>query len=47
MNWERIAVVTDIEWIAHSMSAIGFLMPAKVKVFKIAEDAAARDWITA
>ncbi len=46
-NWERIAVVTDVDWIAHSISAFGFLMPAKVKVFKLAEEAAARDWIAA
>lgn len=47
LRWERIAVVTDIEWIKYSVMAFGFLMPAQVKVFKTSEAAEARQWISA
>lgn len=46
-RWERVAVVTDTEWIRHTMSAIGFLIPIDMRVFALAESDAARDWITA
>jgi hypothetical protein len=47
LRWERIAVVTDIEWIRLSVTAFGFLMPAQVKVYAAAEAGAARQWISA
>jgi hypothetical protein len=46
-RWERIAVVTDIEWIRFSVRAFSFLMPGAVKVFALAEAPAAREWIGA
>lgn len=45
MRWERIAVVTDVEWIAQSMRAFGFLMPASVRAFSLAQKDDARAWI--
>ena len=45
--WERIAVVTDIDWIRLSVTAFGFLMPAQVNVYSTAEAASARKWISA
>lgn len=47
LRWERIAVITDIEWIKHSVMAFGFLMPATVNVYSTAEAADARKWISA
>jgi hypothetical protein len=47
LRWERIAVVTDIEWIRFSVRALSFLMPGAVKVFALAEAPAAREWIGA
>jgi hypothetical protein len=47
LRWERIAVVTDVDWIRHTMSAFSFLMPAELKVFPVAEASKARDWIVA
>jgi hypothetical protein len=44
-RWERIALVTDVSWIAHTMMAFSFLMPAEMKLFGTADEAAARDWI--
>ncbi len=46
LRWERIAVVTDVDWIRHSVSAFGFLMPAQVKVYPTAEADQAKKWIT-
>lgn len=46
-DWERIAVVTDVEWIRLAVAAFLFLMPGKVRVFELAETAAARRWIGA
>jgi len=47
LRWERIAVVTDVDWIRHTMHAFSFVIPGKVRVFPLAETAAAREWITA
>jgi hypothetical protein len=44
-RWERIAIVTDVEWIRLAIRAFAFLMPGAVKFFDIAEDKSARDWI--
>ena len=46
-HWRRIAVVTDTPWVAHSVNAFAWMMPARIKVFGTADRAIARDWITA
>ena len=46
-RWERIAVVTDVGWIANTMDLFRFLMPAQVRVFPASEKAEARAWIEA
>ena len=46
-RWEKIAVVTDVEWMAHTVKAFGFLMPGEVQVFSNAELAAAKAWVAA
>ena len=45
LGWERIAVVTDIEWIRKAMTGFQFLMPCPVKVFHKAELDDAKGWI--
>ncbi|HUU24046.1 MAG TPA: STAS/SEC14 domain-containing protein [Methyloceanibacter sp.] len=45
-HWERVAVITDIEWIKHSMQLFGFFMPSVMRVYPLAEAAKARLWIT-
>lgn len=47
LRWERFAVVTDIEWIKHSVKMFGFLMPGELRVFSIADASQAREWIAA
>ena len=44
-RWERLAVVTDIDWITSTMRFFGFLMPGRMKLFPTAEAAQARAWI--
>jgi hypothetical protein len=44
-RWERIAVVTDVEWIRHTFHAFSFVIPCAVKVFRVDEAAKARAWI--
>lgn len=45
-RWDRIAVVTDIEWIKTTMGFFAFLMPAPTRLFPRAEAAHARTWIS-
>ena len=33
LRWERIAVVTDVAWIRHTVNAFRFLLPGKVRIF--------------
>ncbi len=46
MHWERIAIVTDVEWIRNTMMAFGFLMPGEMQLFSMADKDKAREWIT-
>jgi hypothetical protein len=45
-RWARIAVVTDVEWVRHTLRAFGFLMPGKLRLFAAPEAAQARAWIS-
>lgn len=44
-DWERIAVVSDVDWIRNTFQFFTFLMPAPTKVFRGAETEDARRWI--
>ncbi|MEE9213538.1 MAG: STAS/SEC14 domain-containing protein [Thermodesulfobacteriota bacterium] len=45
--WEKIAVVSDVEWIRGATKFFGFAIPGQVKVFSNAQLPDAREWITA
>jgi hypothetical protein len=45
LRWERFAVVTDVDWIRHTMQFFSFLMPGEMKVFPRTEAAKAKAWI--
>ncbi len=47
LHWERVAVVTDVDWIRNTMTAFSFLLPGKMKIFRQAETDEARKWIKA
>ena len=44
-RWKRVAVVTDVTWIAQFVRMFGFLLPAATKVFPVADAIAARAWL--
>ena len=44
-DFEKIAFVSDVDWINHMVSAFGFVIPCPVKVFKSAQLSEASDWI--
>ncbi len=44
-GFERVAVVSDVGWIRHSVAAFAPLIPAEVQVFGDGELAAAKAWI--
>ena len=44
-SFERIAVVTDAEWLRRAIHLFGGLIPGEVRLFPVLEAAAARAWI--
>jgi len=46
-RWERVAVVTDVDWIKQTMQLFSFLIPGAMKSFPTSEAAQARAWIIA
>ncbi len=45
-GWERVAVVTDVEWIRAAMGIWGIMMPGHVRAFHNRELAEASRWIS-
>lgn len=45
-SWDRIAVVTDVDWIRTAVRIFAFLLHGPVRVFQSAEIAEARSWIS-
>lgn len=45
-RWARMAVVTDVDWIRHTIKAFSFLMPGELRVFGTSEASQARQWIS-
>jgi hypothetical protein len=46
-RWERLAVVTDVDWIVHTMKLLSFLIPCPTKLFSLSQEAQANAWIIA
>jgi hypothetical protein len=44
-DFEKIAFVSDVEWMNHMVNAFGFMIPCPVKVFSARQFAEASDWI--
>jgi len=42
--FKRTAVVSDKEWVAHTMHALGWMIPGEVAVFGMDELEAAKQW---
>jgi hypothetical protein len=46
-SWDRIAVVSDKDWISNAISLFGFAIPCPVRVFSNQDFSKAQDWISA
>jgi hypothetical protein len=44
-HWERIAIVTDMNWISNALKVFAFLMPGDVRHFPLANAVQARTWL--
>ena len=42
--WKRIALVTDVDWMAHGVHWFGWMTPGDVKHFSVADRAEAIAW---
>lgn len=45
-RWERVAVITDVAWIAAAVKIFGIFVPGAMRVYPLADAAQARLWIT-
>ena len=45
-QWERVAVVTDVGWVRHTVNALRFLIASEVRVFTSFQAPEGRAWIT-
>jgi hypothetical protein len=43
-SWDRLAVVTDKDWMRHAISAFGWLSPGELRVFEPDELDEAKAW---
>jgi hypothetical protein len=43
-SWEKIAVVTDKDWLQHAVKGFGWMVPGDVRVFGVQDLDAAVEW---
>jgi hypothetical protein len=43
--WERMALVTDQDWVRHGVGAFGWLSPGELRVFEPGEEEQATAWV--
>jgi SpoIIAA-like len=43
--WERVAIVTDVAWIKHTVQALRLLIPADIRVFTTSQTPEGLAWI--
>lgn len=46
-SFERVAVVSDEDWMRPALRALSFLLPGKAKGFRVRELAEAKAWLAA
>ena len=46
-KWKRCAVVTDKDWLRHSIQIFRFMIPGEVELFDVNQTQAAVDWAAA
>ena len=45
--FKRIAVVTDKEWVAHTLHALAWMVPGELSLFRLDELELAKEWAAA
>ena len=45
-QWERVAVVTDIGWVRHTVNTLRFVIPGEVRVFPTNQSYQGCAWIS-
>ncbi len=45
-GWERVAVVSDLEWVRVGVKIFAFAMPGQIRVFRNGELAEAARWVS-
>jgi hypothetical protein len=45
-SWQRMALVTDKDWVRHGASAFGWLAPGALRLFEPSELEKARAWLS-
>ena len=43
--WEKVAVVTDKDWLKHMVKAFGWMIPGDVRVFELSALDNAKAWV--
>lgn len=46
-KWKKVALVTDVSWMAHLTSLFGWMTPGQTRVFSMAERDDALAWVAA
>jgi hypothetical protein len=44
-SWERVAIVTDAEWLRRAVELLGWLAPGQIRVFPLSDVDAAKAWL--
>jgi hypothetical protein len=44
-SWDRLAVVTDKDWMRHAIAAAGWMMPGETRVFEPGQLDEAKAWV--
>ncbi len=44
-SWQRMALVTDKDWVRRGASAFGWLAPGELRLFELSERDEARAWL--
>ena len=45
-SYERVAVVSDEDWMRPALRALSFLLPGKARGFRVRDLAEAKAWLT-
>jgi hypothetical protein len=43
--WKRMALVTDVEWVARAIRMFAWMTPGEVKIFELAQLDEAKAWV--